>query len=262
MTARMAIVSTITAILLAGGGQAATLPGGWTSQGNAGTGSANGDVTAAPDGSLGYFYASTAGGVDGAGSLAGVGGTGSATNGSAFTTSGFSAMAGDALQFFFNYVSSDGGALSDYGWGRVLDGAGDQVDVLFTARTNSGGNSVPGLQTPAGSAVLEPATAAMQGSTMWNELGIWSGACADAGCGHTGWVKATYTFATAGIYSLQFGVTNWAAFDDGDTFFDSGLAIAAPSVVTPQPSQVPLPATAWLLLAGLGATRLLRRRNP
>src|SRR5512135_2998838 len=65
---------------------------------------ANGDVTASPSGAAQYGWISTYGGVDGVGQLPSVLGT----DGSTFTTSAFSATAGDNLQYYFNFVTSDG----------------------------------------------------------------------------------------------------------------------------------------------------------
>ena len=114
-----------------------------TCVGNCGTRGANGVVTAPPGGGT-YSYVSTADGVFGAGQLPGIGGT----NGSSFTTSSFSAAAGDPLDFAFNYVTSDGAGFSDYGWARLLTSTGDLVAVLFTARTQASGTIVPGTGLP------------------------------------------------------------------------------------------------------------------
>src|SRR5438270_1077583 len=80
-----------------------------TCTGNCGTDSANGVVTAPPGGGN-YQYVSTSGGAGGAGQISSVGGT----NGSEYVTSVFSANSGDALNFNFNYVTSDGAGYADY----------------------------------------------------------------------------------------------------------------------------------------------------
>ncbi len=246
--------------------QAATITGdipvGWSSQGTAGSGTADGDVSAAPTAGGGYTYVSSVNGVDGAGALPGVGGSGSPINGSTLTTSLFSVAAGDVLDFFFNYVTSDGAGFADYAWARVLDASDTQTALLFTARTTPGGSSVPGFAMPNPEATLTPASVnIIDNATNWSALGSDSGTCFSTGCGSTGWVKSVFSFATAGNFKLQFGVTNW---NDGS--YQSGLAIAGANIGgvsidpgDPTPSPVPLPAAGWMLLASLGGMAALRR---
>lgn len=247
--------------------QAATvngdIPTGWIALGTAGTGTADGSVVAAPTVNGGYTYVSTVNGLTGVGALENVGGTGSPTNGSTLTTSVFTAAAGDVLQFFFNYVTSDGSGFADYAWARVLDTMDAQVALLFTARTTPGGSSVPGFAMPTPEATLNPVDVLITANaTSWSALDGDSGSCYSTGCGLTGWVESNYTLATAGDYKLQFGVTNW-----NDTIFDSGLAIAGANIggvaidPTDPPSAVPLPAAGWLLMAGLGGLSVVRRRR-
>lgn len=253
--------------VMAAGAQASTLPAGWVAEGNAGTSSPNGDVGAPPAQGPGYYYVSTNTGLDGVGALPGVGGSGSPQNGSVLTTSSFAAEGGEVLEFYFNYVTSDGSGFADYGWARVLDASTkDQVALLFTARTTPSGSSVPGFEMPNPEATLNPTTVEIAaGASVWDVLGGSSGGCyngVNAGCGSTGWVQSTYTFNTAGTYLLQFGVTNW-----NDINFDSGMAFAGAKIgdviITPpvDPAPVPLPASALLLGAGMGALGLLRRRS-
>lgn len=228
------------------------LPAGWTGVGNAGSGTADGSVTAAPYGDGGYTYVSTASGLSGVGGLAGIGGT----NGSTLTTSLFAATAGDSLEFFFNYVTTDGAGFADYAWARLLDGVGEEVAILFTARTTPEGITSPGFGMPDPVAVLDPVSAPIvAGAPTWSAVG--SG-CWSVGCGYTGWVSSTYEITLTGNYQLQFGVTNW-----DDTQFNSGLAIAGATVggVPIDPSAVPLPAAGWALAAALGGLAALRRRK-
>ena len=246
--------------------QAATITGdipvGWSSQGTAGSGTADGDVSAAPTASGGYNFVSTVNGLDGVGALPGVGGSGTPINGSTLTTSLFTAAAGDVLDFFFNYVTSDGSGFADYAWARVLDSSDTQTALLFTARTTPGGSSVPGFAMPTPEATLTPAAVNItDNATNWSALGSDSGRCFNVGCGSTGWVKSVFSIATAGSYKLQFGVTNW-----DDEAYQSGLAIAGVNIggvsidpVDPTPSPVPLPAAGWMLLASLGGMAALRR---
>jgi hypothetical protein len=81
-----------------------------TCVGNCGTLGANGVVPLSPTGNSSYQFVSTNLGLNGVGALP-TGALGSETNGSTFTTSLFSAAAGDPLNFYFNYTSSDGAGL-------------------------------------------------------------------------------------------------------------------------------------------------------
>jgi hypothetical protein len=230
------------------------IPAGWTCTGNCGTLGANGVVTTSPEGGD-YGWVSTAGGVSG-NTLH----LGSDTNGSTLTSSLFSANAGDNLQFFFDYVTSDGAGFADYAWAQLLDTSNTVVALLFTARTTPGGNSVPGFGMPLIAATITPATVSIvSGGPSWTPLGGSSGACWDVGCGFTGWVQSDYTIASAGNYKLQFGTANWL-----DTAYDSGMAFDGITVggepITPP--TVPEPASLALLgigLAGLGAMRRKQR---
>ena len=229
-----------------------------TCVGVCGTLGSNGVVNTSPQGGT-YDYVTTSGGVPNAGQIEGVGGT----NGSAYTTDAFEAGAGDLLEFYFNYVTSDGAGFSDYAFAELLDVSLGHVAWLFTGRTQPTGNTSPGFGLPTNDSTLTPESSAIiAGGPTWAPLGGDSGACFDEGCGYTGWIKSDYTIATAGTYFLAFGVSN---FDD--TAFDSGLAFDGATIggviIDPDgpgegPSPVPLPASALLLgtaLLGLGAMR-------
>ena len=196
--------------------------------GECGSLGADGDVTAPPSGPT-YAYVTTNGGEDGAGQLAGEGGTvGEPTNGSLFTTSEFEVAAGEALDFWFNYVTSDGAGFADYAWAGLYTANLDPVAILFTARTQEVGTIVPGFNLPGVEATLDPASVPIIGGTegpAWSPLGGSSGSCFDAGCGFTGWVSSSYEIADAGSYVLRFGVTNW-----NDQGFDSGMAFSGLTV--------------------------------
>jgi len=224
--------------------------------GTCGTLGANGVVTASPLGGS-YQYISTAGGVVGAGQLAGVGGT----NGSQFTTSTFSANAGSVLNFYFNYITSDGAGFSDYTFAQLVPTAGSAI-TLFTGRTTVIGNTSPGFGLPPnapGVVLTPPTTAIIPGGPAWSPLGGYSGQCFDVGCGYTGWIQSTYTIATAGTYTLAFGVTNWT-----DQIWDSGLAFDGVTVDgTPVTGAVPEASTWSMMILGFAGVGYMayRRRN-
>lgn len=197
----------LASVLTTFGAQAATCTGA------CGTSSSDGAVSASPLGGS-YNWVSTFGGVLGSGQLGNLGGF----NGSSLVSDAFYAEAGATIEFWFNYVTSDGLEFADYGWAE-LRGAGTQT-TLFTARTRPTGAVVPGFDLPGVGARLEPEVVTISSTnTTWTPLGGSSGGCWGVGCGSTGWVKSSYTVAAAGNYSLAFGVTNWA-----DGALDSGMA--------------------------------------
>lgn len=223
--------------------------------GNCGTLGADGVVTESPLTGT-YQYVTTSGGSAGVGSL----GVGAETNGSTYQSSVFAASDGSALQFYFNYVTSDGSGYADYGWAALRpDGGGDDI-ILFTARTTPSGDTVPGFGLPglAPGVVLTPSsTPIIPGGPVWSALGGSSGDCYNVGCGYTGWIGMTYTIATAGNYSLIFGVTNWS-----DNSYDTGLAFDGLTIDDTPIGEVPEPASWAMMIGGLalvGAT--LRRRR-
>lgn len=224
-----------------------------TCAGNCGTSGADGVVTAPPGGTT-YSYVSTSGGVTGGGQLPGEGGI----NGSTYTTAVFSAAAGDDLNFWFNYVTSDGAGYADYSWAALLTASLDPVAILFTARTLESGTIVPGTDLPAVEATLNPASVPIiSGGPEWSPLGSSSGDCYAAGCGYTGWVNSTYDIANAGNYVLAFGVTNWL-----DTGYDSGMAFSGITVAgKPIEGAIPEPGTWAMMLLGFGAVGFAMRRR-
>ncbi len=126
---------------------AAPLPTGWACTGNCGTNTAaDGVVTLAP-GFSSYEWVSTAGGQVGAGTLP-VGATGQETNGSLAQTPTFTVSSGDKLNFYFNYITSDGVEFTEYAWAGLFLGASTFDSFLFTARTTTSGDTVPGFGLP------------------------------------------------------------------------------------------------------------------
>ncbi len=158
---------------------AAPLPAGWTCTGNCGMNTAaDGDVPL-PPGLGSYQWISTNGGPDGAGMLP-VGPTGDETNGSGAHTPTFTVNAGDKLKFFFDYITSDGAQFTEYAWAGLFSGASTFDSYLFTARTTTSGDTVPGNGLPglgAGVTLVPPTTAIIPGATHFSPLGSSSGSC-------------------------------------------------------------------------------------
>ena len=257
--ASLGFASAAVALALTGtSAAAAPLPSGWSCVGNCGTNTAaDGDVTLAP-GFGSYQWISTAGGQTGAGKLP-VGATGQETNGSYAQTPTFTVNSGDKLNFYFNYITSDGAQFTEYAWAGLFQGTSAFDSFLFTARTTTSGNTVPGFGLPGlgTGVVLTPAsTAIIPGGPDFSPLGGNSGQCYSTGCGYTGWIEMEYIFTTAGTYSLGFGVTNAL-----DTAFQTAFAIAGVAINDVPINETPEPATLALLGLGLVGLGALRRRK-
>jgi hypothetical protein len=230
--------------------------------GNCGTSTATDGVVTIPAGSSSVSWISTNGGATGAGQFGGAGGT----DGSTFTSSTFSATAGQTLQYNFNYITSDGSGFPDYAWAQLQTSGGTPVATLLTAQTAPSGSIIPAIALPAispGVTLTPSSVPIIPGGPVWSPLGSYSGQCFDTGCGYTGWVVSDFTLASSGTYQLLFGVTNV-----NDAEFDSGLAFTGISVCTGDacnpiapPSNVPLPAALPLFATGLGALGLLGWRR-
>ena len=223
-----------------------------------GTAGADGVVTAPPSGAGSYRWISISGGSS---SFKGLG-VGGETNGSLFTTSTFASAAGDPLNFYFNYVTSDGAGFADYAYAQLLSDTDAVIATLFSARTQPAGNGnvVPGFGLPGHLATLTPATTPITaGGPTWSPLGSSSGQCFDDGCGYTGWIGSTYTISDAGLYKLAFGVVNW-----DDTAFDTGLAIDGITInnVPIDPTGgIPEPTTWAMMILGFGLVGSSPRRR-
>lgn len=257
--------------LLAGTAAADPIPAGWACVGSCGTGGADGVVTAAPTGAGTYQWVSTSGGITGAGipddpRLSSVT-RAQSTNGSALSTFTFSAGAGDALNLYFNFVSSDNQLHgNDYGWAGLFAASGDFMGYLFKANAPSsvGAQMVPGIfpSSPV-IATLSPTTSGTAGTATWSPLGSSSGTCAPLFgtttlCGRTNWVQSSYTFGAAGDYFIELGASNYRS-----TAFDSGLAMAGFNFA-PAQSDVPEPASLGVFGFGallIGGVVVLRRRR-
>jgi len=233
--AAAAVAALGAAAVLPGAARAAVTnpPANWTCSGNCGSDTADGDVPLSPLQNPTYQFVTTYNGIDGVG-VNPLGAT-SPTNGSLLQTNAFSATPGTALNFYFNFITSDSGQYADNAWAALYASGGTLVSEIYNSTTG--------------------ASIANANATTVSWLGGDSGGCYGAGCGNTGWQLAAYTINSAGSYYLAFGVTNAS-----DTQFNTGLAIDGVTVNGQQLLPVPEPASAALFGAGFAGLALARRR--
>jgi hypothetical protein len=255
ITAAISVISLNTSATLISNTFENGIPASWDCKGNCGTSSANGVVTTPPTGNKNYGWVSTDAGVAKVG-LSGLLGA----DGSILRSNLFSANSGDSLEFYFNYVTSDGAGFSDYAWSRLLDDSFTQVAMLFTARTDV-------VKTLTSS--KSPTMPIIHGAPNWAPLGKNSGDCWKIGCGYTGWTQSNYSITNTGNYYLEFGVANWA-----DKSFDSGLAfdgitiegvafdaLKVTEITTNDATSVPETTSIYLFALALISLISLRRSN-
>jgi len=248
----------------------------WTCTGNCGAMAAAGDIVASPLNSPKYGYVTTFNsssiGVSPLALDSNSRGNGTETNGSKFVSSSFSVLQNDQLNIHFNYISTDGKGFDDYAWARLVNASDSSfVAWLFTARSSNSatGNIVPGDVVRKED--FDPDTTitnykdfsftskTSSDPVNWSPLGSSNGTCwrdNAPGCGFSGWLQSSHTFASGGTFKLEIGVTNW-----GDTAYDSGLAFDFQNLNATNLAPVPEPSTYLMFMAGLGMIGLGARRS-
>lgn len=274
-----AIIATqgLVLLTLAGSASAAsvTLPNdlsNWSCVGTCGGSPADGDVGLSPLGNPRYGAVTTAGSRELGVSPVRLEPDALDTNGSRITSPAFQATAGDRINIFFNFVTTDGSSFADYAWARMTDASDDSlVGWLFTARTRDDelNRTVPGPLVP--SAEFDPNVVLTNYSgwtfnprtpadpVEWAPLGT---RCYDQGCGFTGWLESSFEVPRSGDFRIEIGVVNWT-----DESFDTGLAFdfANLEASVPVPIFTPIPEASIgaMMLSGLAVLGLFgayRRR--
>jgi hypothetical protein len=251
----------------------------WNTTGAAGLIAGDATVAVSPLNNSTFGYVTTAGGVYNTSPLAlrSEGrGTENQTNGTKIVSGSFNALAGEKLNLYFNYVSTDGRGYDDYAWARLVSaGSNTTAAWLFTARsTNSAnGSVVPGdvlnrqvdnkLPDQLDAVLNDGKTVSFEvAGTQWAPLGSSSGICWDSAntCGPTGWIKSSFSMTTSGSYYLEFGINNW-----GDEAYDSALAFdfagLQPARFNGLTAPVPELPPAAMMGLGLGLMAMIMRRR-
>ncbi len=190
-------------------------------------------------------------------------------NGSRMTSPVFTANAGDKLDFFFMFATNDGDdsdIFSDYARASLIDPSTSlTVFDLFTARTGSNSQVVPGFGLPSflPGLVLTPGVSTLQGDqfVLTDFGGTQYGPNRFNGGpgGSSEWEHAVFTFdaSTAGSYQLEMTVANVGATDVASALFFASDSISI-AVVVPEPSTWFLLATGLVGLLGYGWRRRQR----
>ena len=191
-------------------------------------------------------------------------------NGSRMTSPVFTANAGDKLDFFFMFATNDGSdrdvIATDYARASLIDPSTSlTVFDLFTARTGSNSQVVPGFGLPSflPGLVLTPGVSTLQGDqfVLTDFGGTQYGPNRFNGGpgGSSEWEHAVFTFdaSTAGSYQLEMTVANVGATDVASALFFASDSISS-AVVVPEPSTWFLLATGLVGLLGYGWRRRQR----
>ena len=189
------------------------------------------------------------------------------TNGSIMTSPAFTALPGQTLNFNFMFFTNDGSSFSDWGRASLVNPTTGTTLDLFTARTSSNSQVVPGFGFPSfpPELSLSPGVATLQGDTffipMFGNTQYGPGRYGGGPGGSSDWNHALFTFdaATAGDWQLAMTVANV-----GDQIYSSGLAFSGASIggqVVVPPTNVPEPPALVLFGLGLATLLLLRRKH-
>lgn len=199
------------------------------------------------------------------------------TNGSQMVSPVFTATAGQQLNFDFMFATNNGTAnFSDWANAVLVPTGGGTALNLFTARTSSSNQVVPGFGFPAlaPGLVLSPGVSTLKGDTWFLDPQTGGTSSADPNAtqygptrfgggpgGSSDWINALFTFdaTNAGTYQLEMNVANV-----GDTIYSSALFFAGASI-SPTPVVTAAEPSTWLLmlsgLVGFGLFGALGRRN-
>lgn len=195
------------------------------------------------------------------------------TNGSQMISPAFNATAGSQLVFDFMFATNDGAGFSDWANVALVPTNGGPPIYLFTARTSSNDQVVPGFGFPslAPGLVLSPGTASLKGDQWYlnaltggtsnldpNATQYGPGRYGGGPGGSSDWNHAVYTFnsTTAGSYQMVMSVANV-----NDEVYSSALFFTGSSINSNPVATAPEPSTLLLLgSSALGLAGILRRK--